>query len=136
MSNDEYKNVLVFCDRYSIFIDWCHTNTNVIHINYSSSTIYSSNPLKRYHCIPSSSPISKIRGYNDVEILLLYGWNKHNEGDIISEIRSLLLCGGGKIIGEKKYVEQELWKKFAKMSRGESFEWLFRNNRFEFLDIR
>ncbi len=122
------NNILVFAGSHDIFHNYIGNKKGDIkqYNRYLYRTKYNK-IIKLYKCIFN---LDCIKGYDNVNIVFLKGWDWNNRKQKIEEI-SLLLSRGSEIIEKTEYIDPEILFIFNKHKKIEYTKF----TRFEIMDI-
>ena len=122
-------NILVFAGSFDIFHNYIRNKKGSIkQWNRSLYWIEYNNIIKSYRRI--INPFH-MKGYNDVSIVFLYGWDWGNRIDKIREISFLLSNTRNKIIENTQYIDPEILYIFNRRKKIKYTKF----TRFEIMDI-
>ena len=122
------KNILVFAGSFDIFHNYIGTKKGDIEqYNRYLYRIKYNKIIKLYKCIFN---LDYIKGYDNVNIVFLKGWDWDNKKQKIEEI-NLLLSRGSEIIENTQYIDPEILYIFNKCKKIKYTKF----TRFEIMDI-
>ena len=112
---EEFEKYLIFAGSYGTY-------------NYYLNYLEKTEDRIKYKYISNSDTLF---GFNKVGIILLYEWDKENSVAIYNWIITFLYQGS-KVIGDREYISDKLWKTFEEIQNPIKYT---KYNRFEIMDI-